>query len=319
MSFLRYSLLGAAALGIAAVTTPASAFPDGPIEFVIPFGAGGGADIEGRLLAEEMSKVLGAPLTPVNRPGGGGAITYTYLTNAKPDGQTVGWSSTSVLTTTNLGNVDFDYKAMDHIGRVEFQPQPFVVVTDAKWKTFDDFVKDCKAAPGTLKVANSGPGSSTHAAAIMLMNAAGCEVIHLPKGVTERNAAVLNGEADAMIAPLTGVVKLTQAGKLRILLMPSDERNEVFPDVPTAKESGYDVTLDLFRSLSVPAGTPDDVKAQLADAMTKAANSPAFQELAKNSGFTVAPMGPADFDTYLTGENAKVEEIFKSAGMYKGQ
>lgn len=319
MSFLRYPLLGAAALGIAAATTPASAFPDGPIEFVIPFGAGGGADIEGRLLADEMGKVLGVPFTPVNRPGGGGAITYTYLTNAKPDGQTVGWSSTSVLTTTNLGNVDFDYKAMDHIGRVEFQPQPFVVVTGAKWKTFDDFVKDCKAHPGTLKVANSGTGSSTHTAAIMLMNAAGCEVIHLPKGVTERNAAVLNGEADAMIAPLTGVVKLTKAGKLRILLMPSDERNEVFPDVPTAKESGYDVTLDLFRSLSVPAGTPDDVKAQLADAMTKAANSPAFQELAKNSGFTVAPMGPAEFDTYLADENAKVEGIFKSAGMYKSQ
>lgn len=319
MDFLRHTLLGAAALGVAAAATPASAFPDGPIEFVIPFGAGGGADIEGRLLAEEMGKVLGVPMTPVNRPGGGGAITYTYLTNAKPDGYTVAWSSTSVLTTTNLGNVNFDYKAMDHIGRVEFQPQPFVVRADSPWQTFDDFVKDCKAAPGTLKVANSGTGSSTHAAAIMLMNAAGCDVIHLPKGVKDRNTAVLNGEADAMIAPLTGVVKLTQAGKLRILLMPSDKRDDVFPDVPTAKESGYDVSLDLFRSLSVPSGTPDDVKATLADAMIKAANSPAFKELAKNSGFIVAPMGYIEFTHYLAGENDKVVSIFKSAGLYKSQ
>jgi len=151
------------------------------------------------------------------------------------------------------------------------------------------------------------------------MNAAGCDVIHLPKDVQERNAAVLNGEVDAMIAPLTGVVKLAQAGKLRLLLMPSDERNEVFPDVPTAKESGYDVTLDLFRSLSVPANTPDDVKAMLADAMIKAANSPAFQELAKNSGFTVAPMDYVEFTGYLAGENDKVVDIFKSAGMYKSQ
>lgn len=319
MSLLRHSLLGAAALGIAAATTPALAFPDGPVEFVIPFGAGGGADIEGRLLADEMGKVLGVPFTPVNRPGGGGAITYTYLTNAKPDGQTVGWASTSVLTTTNLGNVDFDYKAMDHIGRVEFQPQPFVVSADAPWQTFDEFVEACKKAPGTLKVANSGTGSSTHAAAIMLMDAAGCDVIHLPKGVQERNAAVLNGEADAMIAPLTGVVKLTKAGKLRILVMPTDERNPVFPDVPTAKELGYDASLDLFRSLAVPAGTPDDVKAQLSDAMVKAANSQPFEELATNSGFTVAPMGYEAFTKFLGDENEKVVEIFKSAGLYKSQ
>jgi tripartite-type tricarboxylate transporter receptor subunit TctC len=319
MSFVRYTLLGAAALGIAAAATPASAFPDGPIEFVIPFGAGDGADIEGRLLAEEMSKVLGVPLTPVNRPGGGGATTYSYLVNAKPDGHVVGWSSTSVLTTTNLGNVDFDYNAMDHIGRVEFQPQPFVVRADAPWQTFEEFVEACKASPGTLKVANSGTGSSTHAAAIMLMNAAGCEVIHLPKGAAERNASVLNGEAEAMIAPLGGAVKLTQAGKLRILLMPSDERNEVFADVPTAKEAGYDVTLDLFRSLSVPPGTPDDVKAILSDAMIKAANSPAFQELAKNSGFTIAPMDYAEFTDYLADENDKVVGVFKSAGLYKSQ
>jgi tripartite-type tricarboxylate transporter receptor subunit TctC len=319
MSLLRHTLIGAAALAIATAATPAAAFPDGPIEFVIPFGAGDGADIEGRLLADEMSKVLGVPFAAVNRPGGGGAITYTYLTTAKPDGHTVGWSSTSVLTTTNLGNTDFDYKAMDHIGRVEFQPQPFVVRAEAPWQTFDDFVEACKAAPGTLKIANSGTGSSTHAAAIMLMDAAGCEVIHLPKGAAERNASVLNGEADAMIAPLGGAVKLTQAGKLRILLMPSDERNDVFPDVPTAKESGYDVTLDLFRSLSVPAGTPDDVKATLADAMIKAANSPAFQELAKNSGFTIAPMDHVEFTGYLADENAKVEAIFKSAGLYKSQ
>ncbi|MBS28142.1 MAG: hypothetical protein CL566_04340 [Alphaproteobacteria bacterium] len=315
MNMFRTMMVGAAAVGLAVAATPAQAFPDGPIEFVIPFGAGGGADIEGRLLAKKMGEILGVPLTPVNRPGGGGAVTYTYIKNAKPDGHTIGWNSTSVLTTTNLGNTDFGYEAMDHVGRVEFQPQPFAVKGDAKWNTFAEFVADCKAAPGTLKVANSGTGSSTHTAAIMLMDAAGCEVIHLPKGIKGRNKSVLNGEADAMIAPLTGAVNLTKAGKLKILLMPTDARSSIFPDVPTAKEVGFDVTLDLFRGLSVPPNTPDDVKAKLADAMAKAANSPEFQDLAKKKGFTVAPLGHEDFTTLLASEDVKVKKVFTSAGL----
>ncbi|MBT4908340.1 MAG: tripartite tricarboxylate transporter substrate binding protein [Rhodospirillaceae bacterium] len=319
MNKLRTVMVGAAALGLAAAATPALAFPDGPIEFVIPFGAGGGADIEGRLLAKEMSAVLGVPVTPVNRPGGGGAVTYTYIKNSKPDGHTVAWNSSSVLTTTNLGNTDFAYDAMDHVGRVEFQPQPFVVKADAKWNNFAEFVAACKAAPSTLKVANSGTGSATHTAAIQLMDAAGCKVVHLPKGIKGRNKSVLNGEADAMIAPLTGAVNLTNAGKLKILLMPTAERSTVFPDVPTAKEAGYDVSFDLFRGLSVAPNTPDDVKSKLADAMAKAANSPEFLKLAKTKGFTVAPLGHEDFEVLLAEENAKVKEIFASAGLLKTQ
>ena len=319
MKTLNIVMAGALALGLFAAAVPAKAFPNGPIEFTIPFGAGGGADIEGRLLAKEMAKVLGVPLAPVNKPGGGGAITYTYITNSKPDGHVLGWNSTSVLTTTNLGNTTFDYDAMDHIGRVEYQPQPFVVRADAKWNSFKEFVAACKAAPGKLKVANSGTGSSTHTAAIMLMNAAGCDVIHLPKGIKGRNKSVLNGEAHAMIAPLTGAVRLTKAKKLKILLMPTATRSPLFPDVPTAKELGYDVELDLFRGLSVPKGTPNDVKMKLADAMTKAAKSEAFMALAKKKGFTVAPMGHKEFSAFLAAEDAKVKKIFKSAGLYRSK
>ena len=304
---------------VLATASTAADFPSGPIEFVIPFGAGGGADIEGRLLAKEMSNVLGVSVTPVNKPGAGGAITYTYIVNAKPDGYTVAWNSTSVLTTTNLGNTDFDYDAMDHIGRVEFQPQPFVVKAEAPWQTFNDFVADCKENPNTYKVANSGTGSATHVAAIALMNASSCQVIHLPKGIKGRNASVLSGEADAMVAPLTGAIKLTKAGKLRILVVPTAERNAVIPDVPTAHELGYDAELDLFRGLSVPPGTPSAVKGFLASAMRQAAQSDAFMALAETKGFTVSPSGPEEFSSYLSQEDAKVKEILKGAGLYKSK
>ena len=122
-----------------------------------------------------------------------------------------------------------------------------------------------------------------------------------------------------MIAPLTGAVNLTNAGKLRLLVMPSDKRSEIFPDVPTAKELGFNASLDLFRGLSVPPGTPDEIKTILADAMTKAAQSPAFLELAKNKGFTVAPLGHKEFGELLAVEDAKVKAIFASAGLMKTQ
>ena len=318
-SLLSVAIGTAAAALLTAAPAGADEYPSRAIEFVIPFGAGGGADIEGRLLAAEMEKVLGVPLTPVNKVGGGGAITYAYIKNAEPDGYRIAWSSSSVLTATNLGNTDFGYDAMDHIGQVEYQPQPFTVRAEDRWQTFQAFVDDCRANPGTFKVANAGTGSSTHTAAIALMDAVGCEVVHLPKGIKERNKSLLNGEADAMVAPLTGALKLAQAGKFRILAIPSAKRNPVIPDVPTAMELGYDVDFDLFRSLTVPKGTPDEIKAKLADAMVQAANSEAFKELAANQGFTIETLDRDSFGERLAREDVKVKEIFSSAGLVATQ
>ncbi len=308
-----------ASIGFALPTVAKADFPEKQVEFIIPFGAGGGADIEGRLLATEMAKILGVNIVPINKPGGGGAVTYSYIKDAAPDGYTVGWNSTSILTTTNIGNVKFKHDALDHVGRVEWQPMPFAVKAGSRWQTMADFVKECMEKPNELKVANSGTGSATHLAAIALMDAAGCEVTHLPVGVKRRNASVLSGEADAMIAPLTATVNLTKAGKLHLLALPTEERSAVFPDVPTAKELGYDAVLNLFRGLSVPKGTPPEVMAKLADAMSKAANSEAFMDLAKKKGFTVDPIGPEDFGQLLSGEDEKIRAIMQSAGLYQSK
>ncbi|MDE0113849.1 MAG: tripartite tricarboxylate transporter substrate binding protein [Albidovulum sp.] len=312
--FVSYFAASAIALAVSLAAAHAD-YPEKPIEFIIPFGAGGGADIEGRLLATEMGNVLGVNLIPINKVGGGGAVAYTHTKNAAPDGYTVVWNSTSILTTTNIGNVDFGYDALDHVGRVEWQPMPFAVSGDSRWDTFEEFVAECRENPGSLKVSNSGSGSATHLGAIALMDAAGCEVTHLPVGISRRNATVLSGEADAMIAPLTGAVNLTKAGKLKLLVMPSGVRNPVMPDVPTARELGFDVALDLFRGLSVPKGTPDDVKAKLANAMAEAAQSAEFMDLAMQKGFTVDPLDSAAFGEILEVDDAMIKSILENADL----
>jgi len=300
-----------------AVATPLALadYPERAIEFVIPFDAGGGADIEGRLLANEMSDILGVPVVPVNKPGAGGAVAYTYVNNAAPDGYTVSWNSTSILTMTNLGNVPFAYDALDHVGRVEYQPVVFAVSANAPWEDFEAFAADCVANPNTFKVANSGTGSATHLGALSLMSAIGCEVVHLPIGTRRRNATVLSGEADAMIAPLTGAINLTKANRLKLLTTLSVERNAVIPDVPTATELGVDSEFDLFRGLSVPRGTPEEAKTRLADAMTEAAGSTAFMRLAEEVGFTVEPMPTEAFEALMATEDAKVKAIIENAGL----
>ena len=311
-------LIGAAL--VSALVTPALAdWPEKPIELIIPFGAGGGADIEGRLLAKEMGKILGQPVVAVNKPGGGGAITYTHLVNAEPDGYTIAWNSTSVLTTTNIGNVPFDYKAMDHIGQVEYQPIPFVVKADSRWKTFQDFADECKANPKTLKIAFAGFGSATHLFAVALTKAAGCEAIMLPVKAPERNALVLSGEADAAVHIFIAPLKLVKAGKMRFLAISSGKRDPATPDVPTAKELGYDVEFDLFRGLSVPKGTPDDIKAKLEDAMIKAANSDEFKARAGKLKFTLAPLGQKEFGEKLAKDNDQIANLMKQADLYQSK
>ena len=312
----RYTILWITLSLVAVMIAPAVAeYPEKAIEFIIPFGAGGGADIEGRLLAKGMSQVLGVPVVAVNKPGAGGAVTYTYVKNARPDGYTVAWNSTSILTTTTIGNVPFRHDALDHVGRVEFQPMVFAVRDNAPWPSFQAFVAACKEHPGTLKVGNSGTGSATHLAAIAMMNQAGCQVIHVPLGIKRRNVGLLSGETDAMAAPLTGALNLFKAKKIRLLSHLSGARNAVIPDVPPMKELGYDVELDLFRGLSVPKGTPAAVKSKLTEAMVQAARSEAFMDLAEKSGFTVAPMEAARFETYLEKNGKIIQAIMQAAGL----
>ena len=289
-----------------------SQYPDRAIEFVIPFDAGGGADIEGRLLADQMSNILGVPVVPVNKPGAGGAVAYTYLMNSAPDGYVVIWNSTSILTITNLGYVPFTYDALDHVGRVEFQPLVLAVSANSPWNNLESFATDCTSGNQVLKLANSGTGSGTHLGALSITSAIGCETLHLPIGTRRRNASVLSGEADGMIAPLTGVINLAKANRLRVLATLSAERNSVIPEVPTATELGLSSLFDLFRGLSVPKGTPKEAIDRLAEAMIGAARSEGFMRFSEEAGFTVEPMEPADFEMLLAAEDNKIKMILEN-------
>lgn len=292
-------------------------YPTKPIKFIIPFGAGGSADIEGRLIAKALGRILGGTVVPINKTGAGGAITYTFVKNAKPDGYTLAWNSTSILTTTNIGNVPYRYSALEQVARTHIIDQPLVVRADAPWKTFQELVSWAKENPGKLKIGNAGTGSSTHITALAIDKDAGLKAVHVPLGIKRRNAALLAGEVDAIVAPLTGVYSIVKGKKARLVVFPSGKRNPIFPDVPTMKDLGYPTVVELFRGVSVTKGTPMSIVRKLERALEKAVEDPAFVKLSKQRGFRIEYQNREQFLKFLEENDRFIAQILKEAGLIK--
>ncbi len=200
----------------------AAEYPIKPIQLIIPFKAGGSADVEGRIIAEAAERILGQPVVAVNKPGAGGGIAYTFVKNAKADGYTVAWNSTSILTSTNLGTAPFPYTALDHVARVSVQSMPIAVKAESPWKTFPEFVEYAKKNPGKVRIGTAGTGSATHIASVAVAHAVGMKFIHVPLGSGRRIPALLRGEVEAVCVPLPEAAKHVQAGTVRLLAVPSE-------------------------------------------------------------------------------------------------
>jgi tripartite-type tricarboxylate transporter receptor subunit TctC len=295
----------------------ADEYPTKPISFLIPFGAGGSADLMGRALANGTEGVLGQSIVAINRPGAGGGIMYTALKSSAADGYTVGWNSTSILTSTNIGNVPFKYTAFTQVCRIGYTPMPIVVRTDSPWKTFQEFISYAKKNPGKIKIGNAGTGSATHLTSVLLEKTAKVQIIHVPLGAKRRVPSLLGGEVEAICVPLPEAAPQVLGGKFRILAMSTAERDPTYKDVPTMKELGYAVVMELFRGISVPAGTPAAVTAKLEAAFKKGAQDPTFVGLAKKKGFNISFMGTAEFEKYIAVQNENVAKAMKMGGLVK--
>lgn len=308
--FLVTLIFGAMSFG-------AEKYPSKPINFLIPFGAGGSADVMGRVLAQATEKYIGQPFVPINKPGAGGGIMYSALKASKPDGYTLGWNSTSILTCTIIGNVPFSYDAFENICSIGFTSMPIAVRSDAPWKTFKELVDYAKNNPEKVKIGNAGTGSATHLVAAVIENDLGLKVIHVPLGAERRIASLLGGEMEAICVPLPEVAPQVEAGKARVLVMPSEKRDPSFRDIPTLKELGYPIAIELFRGISAPQGTSGDVIQKLEEAFKKGAQESSFVQVAKKNGFNINFLGKKEFEKYLKEQHALITRAYKACGLIK--
>ncbi len=292
-------------------------YPEKPVSLLIPFGVGGSADLMGRALAAGAKSSLGQPIVPINRPGAGGGIMYTALKASKTDGYTVGWNSTSILTTTNIGNVPFKYTAFDNVCRIGYTAMPIAVRADAPWKTLEELVAYAKENPGKIKIGNAGTGSGTHLTAVMFEKAAVIKVVHVPLGAKRRVPSLLGGEVEAICVPLPEAAHQVMAGQIRLLAVSTEKRDPKFKDVPSMAELGYPVVMDLFRGISVPKGTPPGAIKKLAAAFEEGSRDESFVKIATKKGFNISFQGSEAFEEYLKVQNANVAEAMKLGGLVK--
>jgi tripartite-type tricarboxylate transporter receptor subunit TctC len=307
----------AIALGAAApLAAQEAAFPHkGPIEITVLFPAGSSADVTARVLADGMAKVLSANVLVMNRPGAGGAIGYKHVAEQKPDGYSLVWNSNSISTTFHSGQLAFDYRAFDPVARVLVEAPVVAVRTEAKWKTLGELIADAKANPGKITVGNSGAGSHTHISSVALFKAADVEVIDVPFPSAQTVPSLLGGHVDALVqlpAALSGYIK---NGSVRLLAALTTVRDPALPDVPTAKEQGFNVSVEAWRGIAVPHGTPKPVVETLESAIRKTAQSPEFAQASEKLGVTPAFLPADQFGALIAKDDMALAKLMSIIGL----
>jgi tripartite-type tricarboxylate transporter receptor subunit TctC len=290
----------------------AQQFPAGkPIEMTALFGAASASTQTARVLADGMAKVLGVPVPIVDKPGAGGAVGYMYLSQQKPDGHSVVWSSNSISTTFHNGQLPFDYKNFEHIARVTVENPALAVKADSPWKSLKELIEYAKANPDKLRVGNSGQGSQTHIASVALFTSAGAKIIPVHRTGGQATADVLAGRIEVLVQFPQVVVPHVKSGELRVLALLSSIPDPVFPDVKSAKALGYNVDMPLWRGISAPKGTPKAVIAKLQDAVKKAVESPEFKEAGTKIGFTPAYQPSDAFAKTIAEDDKRTAAVIK--------
>jgi len=309
-------------LGAILLAPPAGAqeppFPQkGNIELTVLFAAGSSADITARLLAEGMSKHLPGNVIVVNRPGAGGAIGYKHVASQKPDGYALVWNSNSISTTYYSGLLPFDYRAFDPVARVLVESPVLAVRADATWKTLAQFLADARARPGKITVGNSGIGSHTHISSAALFKAAGVEVIEVPYGAAQVVPSLIGGHIDAVVQLPGALSSHLTAGTVRALAALIPQRDPALPDVPTALEQGVNVSVEAWRGVAVPRGTPAPVVAALEAAIRKTAEAPEFTRACEKLGVRPAYLPAAEFGPLIAKEDGELSTLMQQIGLKK--
>jgi len=321
MTGSRFALRLALALAALVVTlfpstqTHAEDYPSRSVKIIVPFGAGGPADVAARLLGNILQERFGQPFVVENRTGAGGVIGTQEVVKSPPDGYTL-----LMMSNTQTANESLvpqrKYELMRDllpIAPINYSDLVIVVHPSVPAKTLQEFIALAKSEPGKLNYASSGVGTPYHMAGELFKSMAGISVQHVPyRNSGDARTGVIGGQVQMMIDAVPAMAPNIAANQVRALATTGQQRSNVLPNVPTVTEAGvpgYEATIWL--GLLAPAGTPKPIIDELNAAVNDAIKRPDIVKLWKDQGASPMSMSPEEFDKFLRADIVKWAEVVK--------
>jgi tripartite-type tricarboxylate transporter receptor subunit TctC len=303
---------------LAATPLAAQEYPSRPIRMVVPFAAGGPADMLARAVAPAMSTALKQSIVIENRTGAGGVVGVDAVAKASPDGYTIGITGPGALTAapfmTNVPyNVQRDLAPIIRVGRIDG-----VVVANASLglKSLADLIAYAKANPGKVNFASAGSGTSIHLAGELLNLETGIKLIHVPyRGAAPAINDLIGGHVQVMVPDLSGVLPHIRSGAITALAITAEARSPAIPDTPTTGEAGFPrMVSESWYGLIAPAGTPPGVLKQIYDAARAALQSADVLKQIDAQGATATPDTSDEFRALIDNEQVKWKRVIEATG-----
>jgi len=297
------------------VSAFAQAWPAKPIRFIVPFAAGGVADVVTRAVTPRLSEVLGQPVTVENRTGAGGMIGTEAVAKAAPDGYTFVTPAGSHVTTPSLyTRLDFDpVKDFAAVTKIADVPYLLVVPVSSPIRTLADFIATAKANPGKLAYGSAGNGSSNHLAGELLAGRIGTSLLHVPyKGSAPALVDVLSGQISFMFDTVNTSTRYIPA-RLRAIGIGTAKRSTLIPDVPPIADTLPGFEAVTWVGLLAPAGTPTAIVSRMHAEIAKVVAAPDVRERFSTSGAEPVASTPAHFAAYLAAEVKQWAAVVKQA------
>jgi len=295
-----------------------TAYPTKPVKIIVPYSAGGPADIYARFIGDRLQKTLGQPFVIENRPGAGAIIGTDVVAKSSPDGYTLlMMSNTHTVNESLFTKKPYSLlRDLAPISPINYSDLLLVVHPSVPANNLKELIVLAKSKPGALNYASSGPGTPYHMAGELFKAMAGIDVVHVPhKGSAEARTSVLAGDVQMMFDAITTMAPLAQAGKVRAIATSGKARSSITPRVPTLDEAGlpgYDAVIWL--GMMAPTATPKLIVDSLNSEIQKIANSPDVKEAWAKQGAVPMRMAPAEFGKFMEQDIQKWAKVVKFAG-----
>ena len=313
------ALLAAVFATAIATANAVAAYPEKPIQLIVPYGAGGSTDLLARAVAQVAPKYFSQPLVVVNKPGGGAIPGRMDVARSKPDGYTVlfGWGSGEDLIVPHERPLPYDlFKDFETVCRISVHSVVLAVPAASPYKTLADLVKAGKSKE-FLTASVSTKGGAVDITFLLFAKAAGIKVTTVPgTGGSDAITKLVGGHVDFGGGHPSEVLPHIKAGRLRALAVALEKRDASVPDVPTFRESGFDVvTAGSVKGVAVPKGTPKEVTAYLEKKFKEVTEDPEFQKIMKDIGQPVMYQGAEEYKVWFKQAYEQYGALYKSLGI----